>query len=623
MYFHSIKLSNYKSMGEDNNLLIIEPKITTLIGKNESGKTKIINGLKSIDFVTINGDAFNNENKNRKNGIDSNIEFEVVLKPNKNKGEDIILSDTTIIINKDGSQAVGGILDAYKSMIKENADRFFELIKSHPFQFANVNESNKYSIYKAAIQNNDDVIKISVINSGINYLISKVKQSQSKDNPELNSLLTEISNKWGCILNSLPKIFYRNDRKILSSSYKLDDVIKELENPNSYPDSLLYDFVKIIDIPKRDFVDAVQSGIAQHKISIREEINERIDKHINKKFNEFYKVENVKLKVSFNNNMAVFSVKTNDGATLTYSERSNGLRWYLDTFIDILANDVPNSNVLYLFDEPGTSLHINAQKEVLNLFSDLCEKGNQLLYSTHFPSMLDVDGDGIHRIRSIFKNEDGQTIICKTAYDQRLSPIEQQDVYAPLLAALGMSAQKDFFFSKNKINVVCEGTSDYIYLKTFSELLNESRFNFIPSFGVTDALKIYNILTGWGYSPIVLFDFDKEGVEKGGNAMIKTGFYELNRDFVFTKNVNQNEIDSKSYSNNAHTIEDVVGKDVLLCFIKHKNLSGDSIFKHKPLLAKLFCNDLCLSYDLESDSFNNFKSLFERINEARNQVQRS
>ena len=431
-------------------------------------------------------------------------------------------------------------------------------------------------------------------------------------------MLIEIADCWNNILSNLPKIFYRNDKKVLSSSYKLEDVVKELENPFSYPNSLLSDFLKIIHVSQKDFIDAVQSGIAQHKISIREEINEKIDKYFNNKFNEFYNVEKVKLKVSFNNNMAVFSVKTNEGATLTYSERSNGLRWYIDTYIDILANNISNSNVLYLFDEPAISLHINAQKEVLRLFCDLCEKGNQLLYSTHFPSMLDVDGEGIHRIRSIFKDEDGKTIICKTAYDQRLSSINQQDVYAPLLAALGMSAQKDFFFSKNKINVVCEGTSDYIYLKTFSELLNESRFNFIPSFGVTDALKIYNILTGWGYSPIVLFDFDKEGVEKGGNAMIKTGIYELNRDFVFTKNVNQNEIDSKSYSNNAHTIEDVIGKEVLLSFIKSKNLPNDFINKNKPLLAKLYCDDLCLSYNSDSDSFKNFKSLFERINKARN-----
>ena len=100
MYFHSIKLCNYKSIGEDDNVLIIEPKITTLIGKNESGKTNIINGIKAIDFVTINNDIFNDENKNRKSDIDANIEFEVVLKPNE---KDLIFEDTTIIINKNGS----------------------------------------------------------------------------------------------------------------------------------------------------------------------------------------------------------------------------------------------------------------------------------------------------------------------------------------------------------------------------------------------------------------------------------------------------------------------------------------------------------------------------------------
>ncbi len=63
----------------------------------------------------------------------------------------------------------------------------------------------------------------------------------------------------------------------------------------------------------------------------------------------------------------------NDGQSLLLSERSNGLRWYLNTFIDAKAKDVANSSVLYLFDEPGISLHVNAQRELLELFNHLAD----------------------------------------------------------------------------------------------------------------------------------------------------------------------------------------------------------------------------------------------------------
>lgn len=45
MLLHSIEIHNFKSIGESNNLIIIEPRITTIIGKNESGKSNISEAL--------------------------------------------------------------------------------------------------------------------------------------------------------------------------------------------------------------------------------------------------------------------------------------------------------------------------------------------------------------------------------------------------------------------------------------------------------------------------------------------------------------------------------------------------------------------------------------------------
>ena len=57
-----------------------------------------------------------------------------------------------------------------------------------------------------------------------------------------------------------------------------------------------------------------------------------------KNFNEFYCEENVQIKVSFKKDYIKILVKTNENTT-NINERSNGLRWYLNLFIDILAND--------------------------------------------------------------------------------------------------------------------------------------------------------------------------------------------------------------------------------------------------------------------------------------------
>ena len=40
MYVHSVKLTNFKSFGDyKENEVIVEPRITAIVGKNESGKS--------------------------------------------------------------------------------------------------------------------------------------------------------------------------------------------------------------------------------------------------------------------------------------------------------------------------------------------------------------------------------------------------------------------------------------------------------------------------------------------------------------------------------------------------------------------------------------------------------
>lgn len=41
MYVHSVKLTNYKSFGDyKENEVIVEPRITAIVEKNESGKSQ-------------------------------------------------------------------------------------------------------------------------------------------------------------------------------------------------------------------------------------------------------------------------------------------------------------------------------------------------------------------------------------------------------------------------------------------------------------------------------------------------------------------------------------------------------------------------------------------------------
>lgn len=268
---------------------------------------------------------------------------------------------------------------------------------------------------------------------------------------------------------------------------------------------------------------------------------------------------------------------------------------------------------MYLLDEPGASLHVNAQRELIQLFKHLSGKGNQVVYATHSPYMLDLEEEGIHRIRAVVKNPEGFTKIYKTAYDVRISPDSQQDTLAPIISAIGMNLYDTFGPAEAKINIVTEGISDYIYICTMAKLIgiDTKKYAIIPSVGVTNCVHICCILQGWGCKYIALFDFDKEGVEKGGEFLREGMYFEMNKQYCYVLDVSQTEIASKAYKKNSYMIEDLVLRSEIERYCNSARISKTL---GKPLIAKMMCTAIENGSFIPSDEcVNNFRQLFSRV----------
>ena len=120
---------NFKSIGEVDNEIILEPRVTTMIGKNESGKSNALEGLSYISFIGNMNRAFSNENINRNNGMDKAIEYHIVLKANTEEQKSKnIKDDTQMLISKDKYLATGGILKYYKNNIRDHIFTLTEVL---------------------------------------------------------------------------------------------------------------------------------------------------------------------------------------------------------------------------------------------------------------------------------------------------------------------------------------------------------------------------------------------------------------------------------------------------------------------------------------------------------------
>ena len=610
MYIHSVKLINFKSIGNYPEAeIILEPKVTAIIGKNESGKSNVLDGLSRINFLKANSSAFSAEvvNRNCESGTE-NI-YLITLKHDTKEIVNELHTDTLVEISKSHCTVTGGFLDYYLQHVWPKFDavvKYLDEINANPLQLKD-QELTSYRTYKQELLKNEQ-IDLYQIMSALEFFRTRILKLPSERRKTFENTLSSARDSWSDALGMFPMFFYRKADKHLNTSYKLEDVEKQLKGPAVAPDSLLYDFVKLIGISPNDFVTAVRSGSLPSQESLRRRINRLVNDKINTPFRNFYQTETITLDLGFNAGVVSFVVTSEDGEALMLSERSNGLRWYLETFIDAQANDIAGRNVIYLLDEPGASLHVNAQRELLSLFQHLSEKGNQVVYTTHSPYMLDLQTDGVHRIRAVVKNSEGYTYIYKTAYDARISPDSQQDTLAPIIYAIGMNLNDTFGPAKDKLNIVTEGMSDYIYLCTMAKVLgiDTERYAILPSVGASNCINICSILHGWGCRYIALFDYDTAGVKTGGEYLRKDMMFEYKAQYCYLA-----DVEKKTYKDSPYMIEDVVTREEISRYCSETNTSSTI---GKTLMAKLMSNAIeSGGYQVGKECESNFAALFNRI----------
>ena len=375
---------------------------------------------------------------------------------------------------------------------------------------------------------------------------------------------------------------------------------KYLED-NTQSKQMLKYLLKIIGIDFETLMKYWNLSKDDDKYNFVEEMNSKIE-IIMTEFNKFYKQENVKFKVNFDTDSLNFVVKTNN-KYLNLSERSNGLKWYLNMYIQLLAKTQKYDieNYVVLLDEPGVYLHVNAQKEILNLFEDFTSKDNQILYTTQLPTM--IYQNDLYRTRTIIKDELGNSNIGNRYYSLPHKMSSKKETITPILTAIGMNMGYSFTaMDSKKVNIITEGISDYNYLKAFLMQNNQYKkeYNIIPSSGVDNIHNIISILIGWGYKYKILLDQDKEG-RKQYKILINKLLVDLN-DIKFVDGTN------KENKNIDFSIEDLFSEeDKCNIGINNDDYSVEKAYYSLELLKKVENSE----YKYTNETLNNFDKIIK------------
>ncbi len=354
---------------------------------------------------------------------------------------------------------------------------------------------------------------------------------------ELRAACTKIKD----LIDIVPKFIYYSTYENLDADIYLPDVISNsaVYHKKSRTLNTLFKFVKlspqeIVDLgPPQTNANYSEEQKQQFQANTakRQVLLESAANGFTEKFNTWWG-QDVKYNFKFEADGNTFRIKVSDERRLAYlelSSRSSGLQWFFSFFLVFLVeSEGIHKNVILLLDEPGVTLHPNAQKQ-LYLFFDNLSHANQVIYTTHSPFM--INSNQLDKVYAVYVDDKG--VSCVTS-DLRRSASNRKlnsSIY-PAHAALGLSVSDTLL--NGCYPVIVEGISDQIYFSLIKNaLIKNGKLNtqkeivFIPSDGVKGIKAILQILAGLQNEeyPYIILDGDNAGQELLKSLTQKNGLY--------------------------------------------------------------------------------------------------
>ncbi len=171
--------------------------------------------------------------------------------------------------------------------------------------------------------------------------------------------------------------------------------------------------------------------------NINERIRQRLDLH-----SYWSQDQDISLGVNYKDGFFYFEIHDKTGKAFTFQERSSGLQYFLSYYVQSLAikRRAGDRGCVVLMDEPDRFLSAIAQRNLLHVFEMLSGPDDanrlQLVYTTHSP--FSINRNYPERLRLVRKGDgsEGTQVVEKTASRS----------YEPVRTALGIEGGDTLFF---------------------------------------------------------------------------------------------------------------------------------------------------------------------------------
>jgi len=609
------RIQSYKSI-KDSEWCWLASDLTTLAGKNESGKSAILEALRDFDtnIEEIPGGAFPLDESGEpaielcfevdKATLDE-IAKEINITVDKTARDLIAKDGLTILKYADGSynleqkisEALDGSLDRQSNEINQ---QHIKKIQSIIEELKKVEQLS--SIAEPKLDGTIEEIQQSASQfvAQVNLQLPAIPDEAKRQ--EVSESLTTIKAEWESLQRESPSNKFLNEAtayipNFIFFSDFLDILPFELPLAEAKNHKTVQNFAKVANL---DLDKVIKTTDVQRRKII-------LNKHsatITGDFMDYWGQNEIELVADSNGENLVLGVKET-GKTMIFKaeQRSKGFQWFLSFYLRLNA-EKDETNII-LIDEPGLYLHAKAQKDVLKVLEEISTE-TQVIFSTHSPYL--IDADRLDRVRLILKDDNG------TRIENKIHKGADSETLTPIITAIGLDLARSFSIAA-KQNVLLEGISDYYFLQALKEYVPKSKMrqaNLIPCVGAPKVPQMASFLIGLDLEFLAILDNDNEGKRIAKELSEKLSLD--NTKIISVSNKDGYSIeDLFSHTDfNSFVLDDVKNGDVTVLnskFLKDKKLD-------KVLLAKKFLEQVKKDktrINLSDETFSAFKELFEKI----------
>jgi len=522
----------------DSTKFDIQPDVTCLVGKNESGKTSALHALWRLNpHVSA---QFNSqqqypkwlEKRDRKSGhIEEVCPITAIFTLGEEEtdlldqrfGVGVLLSQNVVICRGyDSSLRFNIVADERPAIAKLTAN------VTNPNITAAIQEAASVDAVRQAIKQLELAPPTPVAEGAktpdlvADYdLATAVKELQTaiEDMCGAKTLYDAIAEQ---VSSWLPKFFYFDEYNLLPGEVEVAPLRSALQTGDVSrllpAQQTAVALMKMADASETELTSENYDVRASEMEAVANELTHEVLQYWSQNPNLRLKIDIDKETVNQSNGQTAVASKlklrvedTRHFFTNSLDDRSMGFRWFVSFLAAFSAYADQSQPVIILLDEPGLSLHGRAQADLLKFINERLAQAHQVVYSTHSPFM--VAPGQLDRVRIV--EDRGPEVGANITSEVRTT---DADTLFPLQGALGYDLVQHLFISEH--NLVVEGISDFTYLTVLSEHLKslgriglDERWSVIPVGGI-DKVPTFVALLGNHLDITVVVDASASGNQK-------------------------------------------------------------------------------------------------------------